>query len=157
MINIKKGGRNFVTKNYILARQKTFDKKVFFELDKDISEDKSEMDTNIKQYQTLKKKNVFLDAEKSLKPISKLKTNLNRVYTHNYKIYDCYSIATNTTYNDKSVKKVTFSTVEIIRVEKYKKYNALNNFSKLSIQKNMEDIKNNKNNNDDDESICSIF
>ena len=150
MINVKKIGHNLSKKTSALNRKKTFDKKAFIELDKDISE----LDTHIKQYETIQKKNSFLDGERPSISFNKPKKNFIRSYTHNCKNFDCYSIATNASYNDKSVKKVTFSTVEIIRVEKYKKYNSLNNFSKLSIQKNMEDV---KNNNIDNESVCCIF
>ncbi len=126
-----------------------FENQTFINFDDDISE----MNVDIKQYQTIKKKNLFLDSKKSLKPTLKLKNKLIRLNTINSKNCDSYSITTNFSYNDKTVKKVTFSTVEIIRVEKYKKYNAKNNFSKISIQKNMEEVKNNNN----EESACFIF
>ena len=143
-----------LTKTNGITRQKTFNNQVCIDLDKDISE----MDVNIKKYETIKKKNSFLDSVTTLKPSLKPKNKLNRINTtkdKNYKNYDTYSIATNTSINDKTVKKVTFSTVEIIRVEKYKKYNAMNNISKTLIHKNMEEVKNNKN--DDDELSCFIF
>ena len=135
-----------------LTRSKTFENQAFIDLDKDISE----MNVNIKQYQSIKTKNLFLQDKKHLKQPLKANNKINRINTilNKNKNFDCYSITTSSSYNDKTVKKVTFSTVEIIRVEKFKKYNAMNNFSKAYIQKNMEDVKNNKNN---DESICFIF
>ena len=139
-----------LTKASGLTRQKTFECSNFIDFDTDISE----MDVNIKRYETIKKKNSFLESKRAIKPSLKWKSKLNRTNTAKIKNYDCYSITTNSSINDKAVKKVTFSTVEIIRVAKYKKYNALNNFSKINIQKNMEDVKNNKN---DDEVSCHIF
>ena len=50
------------------------------------------MNVNIKKYETLKKKNSFLDNEQSVKPINKLNNKFNRVYTNNYKYYDCHSV-----------------------------------------------------------------
>ena len=140
-----------LTKTNGIKRQKTFNNQVFIDLDKDISE----MNVNIKKYETLKKKNSFLDSGTIVKPSLNSKNKLNRINTTKIKNYDTYSIATNTSINDKTLKKVSFSTVEIIRVEKYKKYNAMNNVPKTLIHKNMEEVKNNKNN--DDESSCFIF
>ena len=141
-----------VTKLKFLARSKTFENQAFIDLDKDISE----MNVKIKKYQSITNKNLFLEDKKRLKQSLKVSNKLNRVSTikNKNKNFDCYSITTSSSYNDKTVKKVTFSTVEIIRVEKFKKYNAMNNFSKVYIQKNMEEVKNNKNN---DESMCFIF
>ena len=141
-----------LTKNKVLARSKTFESQAFIDLDKDISE----MNVKIKQYQSITKKNLFLEDKKRFKQSLKINNKINRINTHINKKnnFDCYSITTSTSYNDKTVKKVTFSTVEIIRVEKYKKYNAMNNYSKACIQKNMEDV---KNNNINDESTCFIF
>ena len=115
-----------------LKRNKTFDNKLFINLDTDISE----MDVNIKKYETIKKKNLFLDTEPKLKNI------LIRNNTYKTK-EECNSITTDSSSSNKKerIKKVTFSTVEIIRVEKYKKYNAINNFSKTNIEKNMEEVK----------------
>ena len=115
-----------------LKRNKTFDNKLFINLDTDISE----MDVNIKKYETIKKKNLFLDTE------PKLKNRLIRNNTYKTK-EECNSITTDSSSSNKKerIKKVTFSTVEIIRVEKYKKYNAINNFSKTNIEKNMEEVK----------------
>ncbi len=149
MINNASKYERKLTKKSGITRQKTFENQTFINFDDDISE----MNVDIKQYQTIKKKNLFLDSKKSLKPTLKLKNKLIRLNTINSKNCDSYSITTNFSYNDKTVKKVTFSTVEIIRVEKYKKYNAKNNFSKISIQKNMEEVKNNNN----EESACFIF
>ena len=141
------------TKTSSIARQKTFDNQSFLYLDKDISE----MDVNIKRYETIKKKNSFLGEKSPIKKETKLKNKIYRINTYNnknIKINDCYSITTSSSNNDKNVKKVTFSTVEIIRVEKYKKYNALNNYSKIDIEKNIEEVKNNPN---DDETTCFVF
>ena len=149
MINNEKKMENRLTKMNFLTRQKTFENQVFIELDKDISE----MKVDIKKYQTFKKKNLFLEGNKPLKQQLKQKNKLYRINTSKNKNFDCYSITTSSSYNDKSVKKVTFSTVEIIRVEKYKKYNAMNNISKTTIQKNLEEVKNSSN----EESTCFIF
>ena len=149
MINNEKKMENRLTKMNFLTRQKTFENQVFIDLDKDISE----MKVDIKKYQTFKKKNLFLEGNKPLKQQLKQKNKLYRINTSKNKNFDCYSITTSSSYNDKSVKKVTFSTVEIIRVEKYKKYNAMNNISKTTIQKNMEEVKNSSN----EESTCFIF
>ena len=150
MINNEKKKHNSLKKANALTRQKTFESQVFIDLDKDISE----MKVDIKQYQTFKKKNLFLEDTKPLKQQLKQKNKLYRINSSKVMNYDCYSNTTSSSYNDKTVKKVTFSTVEIIRVEKYKKYNAMNNFSKSCIQKNMEDVKNSSNN---EESTCFIF
>ena len=149
MINNEKKMENRLKKMNFLTRQKTFENQVFIDLDKDISE----MKVDIKKYQTFKKKNLFLEGNKPLKQQLKQKNKLYRINTSKNKNFDCYSITTSSSYNDKSVKKVTFSTVEIIRVEKYKKYNAMNNISKTTIQKNMEEVKNSSN----EESTCFIF
>ena len=146
-----------LTKPCNLARQRTFDNQNIIELDKDISE----MDTNIKQYQTITKKNLFIDDKPNIKNDLKPKSSLYRLNTSHKKSknknknHDSYSLTTNTSFNDKSIKKVTFSTVEIHRVEKYKKYNAVNNYSKTFIQKNIDEVQNNTSNND--ESNCFIF
>ena len=130
-----------------LKRNKTFDNKLFINLDTDISE----MDVNIKKYETIKKKNLFLDTE------PKLKNRLIRNNTYKTK-EECNSITTDSSSSNKKerIKKVTFSTVEIIRVEKYKKYNAINNFSKTNIEKNMEEVKYSIFNKDDRPS-CLVF
>ena len=154
MINNEKKLEHNLTKTSGLTRKKTFQNQNYIDLDFDLDKDISEMNVNIKQYQTIKKKNLFLENRTPVKTELKLKNKLYRINTTKSKNYDCYSITTNSSYNDKNVKKVTFSTVEIIRVEKYKKYNAKNNFSKIAIQKNMEEVKNNQNN---DESKCFIF
>ena len=139
-------------KKMVLTRSKTFENQTFIDLDKDISE----MNVNIKQYKSITNKNLFLEDKKRLKQSLKVNNKIDRVSSikNKNKNFDCYSITTSSSYNDKTVKKVTFSTVEIIRVEKYKKYNAMNNFSKTCIQKNMEDV---KNKNYNDESSCFIF
>jgi hypothetical protein len=130
-----------------LKRNKTFDNKLFIDLDTDISE----MDVNIKKYETIKKKNLFLDTEPKLKNI------LIRNNTYKTK-EECNSITTDSSSSNKKerIKKVTFSTVEIIRVEKYKKYNAINNFSKTNIEKNMEEVKYSIYNKDNKPS-CLVF
>ena len=130
-----------------LKRNKTFDNKLFIDLDTDISE----MDVNIKKYETIKKKNLFLDTE------PKLKNRLIRNNTYKTK-EECNSITTDSSSSNKKerIKKVTFSTVEIIRVEKYKKYNAINNFSKTNIEKNMEEVKYSIYNKDNKPS-CLVF
>ena len=131
-----------------LVRKKTYDPKNIINLDTDISE----MDTHIKNYPTLKKKNCFI--ERPIKTIPYSNINLNNKKFIKKKSYnDANSITTTSSYGkEKSMKKVTFSTVEIIRVEKYKKYNAMNNFSKRLIDKNMEEFKQN-----DSKMICLIF
>ena len=132
-----------------LARKKTYDYKNIINLDDDISE----MDVNIKQIPTIKTKNLFLQ-----NPITKFQKNNNIINLKNKKYNNistykhCNSITTNTSCGEKTMKKVTFSTVEIIRVEKYKKYNAASNYSKNLIKKNMEEIKEN-----DNEQKCFIF
>jgi len=132
-----------------LKRNKTFDNKLFINFDTDISE----MDVNIKKYETIKKKNLFLDTEPNIK-------NKNRIIrNYTYKTKDeCNSITTDSSSSHKKerIKKVTFSTVEIIRVEKYKKYNAINNFSKANIEKNMAEV-NNSIFNRDDKPSCLVF
>ena len=152
MINNDKRIEHRVTKMKVLTRSKTFENQTFIDLDKDISE----MNVNIKQYKSITNKNLFLEDKKRLKQSLKVNNKIDRISTikNKKKNFDCYSITTSSSYNDKTVKKVTFSTVEIIRVEKYKKYNAMNNYSKAYIQKNMEDV---KNNNINDESTCFIF
>ena len=138
-----------LTKKSGITRQKTFQNHAFIDFDKDISE----MNVNIKEYPTLKKKNSFLDSvTASISPV-KLNNKLNRINTVKNKNFDTYSITTNSSIKDKTIKKVTFSTVEIIRVEKYKKYNIMNTVSKTCIQKNMEEVKN-KNS---DQTSCLIF
>jgi len=130
-----------------LKRNKTFDNKLFIDFDTDISE----MDVNIKKYETIKKRNLFLETE------PKKNNRLIRNYTYKTKD-ECNSITTDSSSNQKKerIKKVTFSTVEIIRVEKYKKYNAINNFSKANIEKNMKEV-NNSTNNFDDKPSCLVF
>ena len=152
MINNDKRIEHKVIKMKVLTRSKTFENQTFIDLDKDISE----MNVNIKQYKSITNKNLFLEDKKRLKQSLKVNNKIDRISTikNKKKNFDCYSITTSSSYNDKTVKKVTFSTVEIIRVEKYKKYNAMNNYSKAYIQKNMEDV---KNNNINDESTCFIF
>ena len=152
MINNDKRIEHRVTKMKVLTRSKTFENQTFIDLDKDTSE----MNVNIKQYKSITNKNLFLEDKKRLKQSLKVNNKIDRISTikNKKKNFDCYSITTSSSYNDKTVKKVTFSTVEIIRVEKYKKYNAMNNYSKAYIQKNMEDV---KNNNINDESTCFIF
>ena len=152
MINNDKRIEHKVIKMKVLTRSKTFENQTFIDLDKDTSE----MNVNIKQYKSITNKNLFLEDKKRLKQSLKVNNKIDRISTikNKKKNFDCYSITTSSSYNDKTVKKVTFSTVEIIRVEKYKKYNAMNNYSKTCIQKNMEDV---KNNNINDESTCFIF
>ena len=152
MINNDKRIEHKVTKMKVLTRSKTFENQTFIDLDKDTSE----MNVNIKQYKSITNKNLFLEDKKRLKQSLKVNNKIDRISTikNKKKNFDCYSITTSSSYNDKTVKKVTFSTVEIIRVEKYKKYNAMNNYSKAYIQKNMENV---KNNNINDESTCFIF
>ena len=147
--NANKIVRKLTKKKSCITRQKTFQNHAFIDFDKDISE----MNVNIKEYQTLKKKNSFLDSvTASISPV-KLNNKLNRINTVKNKNFDTYSITTNSSIKDKTIKKVTFSTVEIIRVEKYKKYNIMNTVSKTCIQKNMEEVKN-KNS---DQTSCLIF
>ena len=152
MINNDKKIEHKLKKMKVLTRSKTFENQTFIDLDKDTSE----MNVNIKQYKSITNKNLFLEDKKRLKQSLKVNNKIDRISTikNKKKNFDCYSITTSSSYNDKTVKKVTFSTVEIIRVEKYKKYNAMNNYSKAYIQKNMEDV---KNNNINDESTCFIF
>lgn len=154
MINNEWRLEHKLTKTIGLTRQKTFQNKNYIDLDFDLDKDISEMNVNIKEYKTINKKNLFLENKIPVKKELKLINKLYRINTIKNKNYDCYSITTNSSYNDKNVKKVTFSTIEIIRVEKYKKHNAKNNFSKIAIQKNMEEIKKNQNN---DGTTCFIF
>ena len=132
-----------------LARKKTYDCKNIIKLDDDISE----MDVNIKEIPIIKTKNLFLQ-----NPTSKKRYNNSIINLKNKNSFDILSlnhsnsITTNTSCGEKTVKKVTFSTVEIIRVEKYKKYNISSNYSKNLIKKNMEEIKEN-----DNEQKCFIF
>ena len=144
-----------LVKSNILSSQRTYNNQSFEDLDENISE----IDINIKQYKTIKKKKSLLGEKSPIKNQIKPKTLLYRLNTtknnrHNIKNYDVYSITTNNSDKDKCVKKVTFSTVEIIRVEKYKKENSINNFSKTLIQKNMDEVKNNSNN---EQLNCFIF
>ena len=152
MINNDRKIEHKLAKMKILARSKTFENQAFIDLDKDISE----MNVKIKQYQSIKTRNLFLQDKQSLKQSLEANNKINRVNTiiNKNKNFDCYSITTSSSYNDKAVKKVTFSTVEIIRVEKYKKYNAMNNYSKACIQKNIEEM---RGGNNKDESTCVIF
>ena len=129
------------------VRKKTYDYRNIINFDEDISE----LDINIKEIPTFKKKSFNFNGSKNVRAfnnIIKLK-NINKL-----KLNHCNSITTTTSYREKSVKKVTFSTVEIIRVEKYKKENSINNFSKTLIQKNMDEVKNNSNN---EQLNCFIF
>ena len=131
-----------------LIRKKTYDPKNIINLDTDISE----MDIHIKNYPTLKKKNSFIERPIKTIPFSNINLN-NKKFIKKKSYNDANSITTTSSYGkEKSMKKVTFSTVEIIRVEKYKKYNAMNNFSKRLIDKNMEEFKQN-----DSKMICLIF
>ena len=131
-----------------LNRKKTYDPKNIINLDTDISE----MDIHIKNYPTLKKKNSFIERPIKTIPFSNINLN-NKKFIKKKSYNDANSITTTSSYGkEKSMKKVTFSTVEIIRVEKYKKYNAMNNFSKRLIDKNMEEFKQN-----DSKMICLIF
>ena len=131
-----------------LNRKKTYDPKNIINLDTDISE----MDIHIKNYPTLKKKNSFIERPIKTIPFSNINLN-NKKFIKKKSYNDANSITTTSSYGkEKSMKKVTFSTVEIIRVEKYKKYNAMNNFSKRLIDKNMEEFKQN-----DSKISCSIF
>ena len=137
-----------------LARKKTFDYKNI-DLDKDISE----MDTNINKIPVITTKKFIFDKSNRIREFNLdefiHKENNSRKNKFNIKVSPfkhCNSITTNSSYGEKAVKKVTFSTVEIIRVKNYKKYNASLNFSKNLIKKNMEEMKENEN-----ESGCSIF
>ena len=121
------------------------------------------MDVSIKKYETIKKKNIFME-NKIFKPkpvttpCLKLKTKIMRINTCRSKNEENTSNTTDSSSNDKrmKIKKVTFSTIEIIRVEKYKKLNALNNFPKVCIDNNIEQMKNKKSDGDD-KFICLIF
>ena len=132
-----------------LSQKKPFNYKNIIKLDDDISE----MDVNVKKIPIIKTKNLFLENPITNKPynnnIIKLKNNNSfNISTLNH----CNSLTTNTSCGEKTMKKVTFSTVEIIRVEKYKKYNLASNYSKKLIKKNMEEFKEN-----DNERNCFIF
>ena len=130
-----------------LIRTKTFDPKNIINLDTDISE----MDTHIKNIPTITKKNSFIERPINTIPFRNINLN-NKKFIKKKSRDDTNSITTTTSYRDKTMKKVTFSTVEIIRVEKYKKYNAMNNFAKSLIDKNMEEFKQN-----DSKISCFIF
>ena len=145
IVNNFKGDNNKINQ---LIRKKTYDPKNIINLDTDISE----MDIHIKNYPTLKKKNSFIERPIKTIPFSNINLN-NKKFIKKKSYNDANSITTTSSYGkEKSMKKVTFSTVEIIRVEKYKKYNAMNNFSKRLIDKNMEEFKQN-----DSKMICLIF
>ena len=145
IVNNFKGDNNKINQ---LIRKKTYDPKNIINLDTDISE----MDIHIKNYPTLKKKNSFIERPIKTIPFSNINLN-NKKFIKKKSYNDANSITTTSSYGkEKSMKKVTFSTVEIIRVEKYKKYNAMNNFSKRLIDKNMEEFKQN-----DSKISCSIF
>jgi len=142
-----------MTKKNKMSRQKTFNEEQFDDFDIDTSE----MNVVIKEYKTIEKKNSFLKSLNQEKPLLELNNKLKRNNTCKIKNIDYYSIATNTSYIDSRVKKVTFSNVEIIRVEKYKKYNALNNYSKLEILKNMEELNKKNNTYNENPLPCVIF
>ena len=145
IVNNFKGDNNKINQ---LIRKKTYDPKNIINLDTDISE----MDIHIKNYPTLKKKNSFIERPIKTIPFSNINLN-NKKFIKKKSYNDANSITTTSSYGkEKSMKKVTFSTVEIIRVEKYKKYNAMNNFSKRLIDKNMEEF-----NQNDSKMICLIF
>ena len=145
IVNNFKGDNNKINQ---LIRKKTYDPKNIINLDTDISE----MDIHIKNYPTLKKKNSFIERPIKTIPFSNINLN-NKKFIKKKSYNDANSITTTSSYGkEKSMKKVTFSTVEIIRIEKYKKYNAMNNFSKRLIDKNMEEFKQN-----DSKISCSIF
>ena len=152
MIKGKKIERKMTKKNK-MNRQKTFNEEQFDDFDIDTSE----MNVVIKEYKTIEKKNSFLKSLSQEKPLLELNNKLKRNNTCKIKNIDYYSIATNTSYIDSRVKKVTFSNVEIIRVEKYKKYNALNNYSKLEILKNMEELNKKNNTYNENPLPCAIF
>ena len=137
-------------KEKIYARRKTYDYKNIINLDKDTSE----MNVNIKKYPPIRKKNSFIEYPVKINannfPILIKKKNCFNF--HLSKLTHCNSLTSSTSFREKTIKKVTFSTVEIIRIEKYKKYNAACNYSKAQIQKNIEDLKK-----DEKESICLIF
>ncbi len=138
-----------IQKKRLLARTKTFDYKNIVNLDENISE----MDVSIKTIPSIKNKNLFIQNPMKIKAFNNT-IKLKKIRTFNIPSFKhCNSISSTTSsFGEKVVKKVTFSTVEIIRVEKYKKYNAISNFSKNQIMKNMEEIKKNEN-----ENICFIF
>ena len=98
--------------------------------------------------------NVYSETLEKTDFIPKKKTKMFRSNT--YKLFNDNISETTKCSEDKSIKKVTFSTVEIIRIKKFKKYNARNNFPLAEIQKNLNDVKNNKKNNNE-ESLCIIF
>ena len=82
------------------------------------------------------------------------KTKMFRSNT--YKLFNDNISETTKCSEDKSIKKVTFSTVEIIRIKKFKKYNARNNFPLAEIQKNLNDVKKEKKYKNE-ASLCIIF
>ena len=132
-----------------LTHKKKFNYKNIIKLDEDISE----MDVNVKKIPIIKTKNLFSENPKTNKPYNNNIINLKSKNSFNLSsLNHCNSITTNTSCGEKTIKKVTFSTVEIIRVEKYKKYNLASNYSKKLIKKNMEEIKGN-----DNEQKCFIF
>lgn len=148
---IKKKKLNGYYRKKTYDSKKTYDNKNLFNCDDDIAG----IDTKIKKYPSLIKKNLFLDNSVNKNPFgSKNEFKLKKIKTFNIPvILHTNSITTNTSFGEKPMKKVTFSTVEIIRVEKYKKYNALCNFSKNQIKKNMDEVKQNEN----ESSNCFIF
>ena len=152
--NKKKKTNGFYRKKTYDSK-KVYDNKNLFNFDEEISG----IDSKIKKYPSIIKKNLFLEnnIHKIQNPFSnRNEIKLKKIKTINIPVFHhCNSITTNTSDGEKEkpMKKVTFSTVEIIRVEKYKKYNALCNFSKNQIKKNMEEVKQNEN----ESSNCIIF
>ena len=148
MNNLKSIENNFKTDDInTLIRKKTYDPSNIIDLDTDISV----MDTHIKKIPCFLKRNTFIEKLTKKRIYSKART-LQKKKKLNRKLDDYNSITTTTSYGEKSVKKVTFSTIEIIRVENYKKYNKILNFSKKLIKKNMEEVNKNKK-----DSNCLIF
>ena len=133
-------------------KSRSFHKKIFIYGDRKLDKEISEKDLNSSQIPTISTKKFNFDMPKKIKALSnkiKLKNEMN---TNKSSFKHCNSITRSNSYLEKSVKKVTFSTVEIIRVENYKKYNASNTFPKHLIEKNIEEMKKTE-----EDSVCSIF
>ena len=139
MINLKKIEQKFPETKEIKSKSAFINTRCSINLDFNISE----TDSNV--YSKTIEKSDFISPKK--KKYSRGNT---------YKLFkDNNSVTTNYS-EDKSIKKVTFSTVEIIRIKKYKKFNAKNNFSEFDIQKNIVEVKNEKKK-ENELDFCSIF
>jgi len=130
------------------TRRKTLEYKNNIEIDADISD----MDKKISKYQLFKKENAFNISNNERNDLNKPITSNKKIYFGMPKFKRCNSFSTSTSYAEKGVKKVTFSTIEIIRIDNYKKYNEACNFSKDQIKKTIKELKHNKSG-----KMCIVF